>query len=159
MTTDSESTLKPFSSARLALRSAAVFGVVGTAGFALFAIFARDNPLRSQDPYIFGMLCGTPAATAAAFYTMFETFVRRPIVIDFLYFGLLTMWSLMLWLYGFVAPEGQRLGLFLAGGSMAAGTIGWPLCRFRIPRKIEILAAVVGVLLVATYAVVGSRIG
>jgi hypothetical protein len=160
MTASSQSTMTPFSWGRTGLQSAAAFGFAGSVAVAVFAILGRNDPvLRLPDLCMFGMLFGAPAAVGAAFYTMFETFVRQRIVVDFLYFGLLTLWSLTLWTYGLVAPEGIQLGIFLAAGSMTAGTIGWPLCRFRIPTWFTVGASLLGIALVATYFVVASRLG
>jgi hypothetical protein len=164
MATDSHAVIdpnpirRPLSAGRLLVRSAAVFGWSGAAGVAAFAIAFRDNPLKSEDPYLVGMLCGGLAAVAAAFYTMFETFVRRPIIVDFLYFELPAVWSVIVWIWTAVTPEAKGLGPYAAGGSLAACAIAWPLCRFRVPRRIAILAAAAGVLLVATYAIVALRI-
>jgi hypothetical protein len=150
---------KPFSVGLLLRRSAAVFGWGGAVGFALSAILLRYHPLESANPYYFGMICGGMTAANAAFYTMFESFVPRATLLDFLYFGLLMLWSFAVWLWLSVAPEGLGLGPYAAAGSMVLGTITWPLCRFRIPRTFAILTTGFGVVMVATYLVLSTQFG
>jgi hypothetical protein len=141
------------------MRSAAVFGWIGATGLAATAIVLGENPFRTEGPILIGLMCGGLAAFAAAFYTMFETFARRAVIVDFIYFELLTFWSLTVWIWALVMPDGKGLGPFVAGGSMAVAVLAWPLCRFRIARTFAIFGAAGGVLLVAGYFVVASRIG
>jgi hypothetical protein len=150
---------KALSTVRLLLRSAAVFGVVGLAGFLMYFAVDGDDPARSDDPYLVGMMLGFVAAAAAAFYTMLEVFVRRRVVVDLLYFGLLGLWAVFVAASTWFSLEGQEMGLYVAGASLIAGTLGWPFCRFRIPRTLAILATAGGVVMVAAYVVVALRMG
>jgi hypothetical protein len=159
MTTDLESTLKPLSFGRILLRSGAGFGLAGAAGFALYLLLDGDNPLRSDDPYLVGFLLGAVGAASAAIYTLFETFVRRPIIVDFVHFGLLGLWALMLLVSELFVIEGQGYPTYFAAGSVFAGTIAWPPCRFRIPTWFAVGASLLGIAMAVTYFVVASRLG
>jgi hypothetical protein len=159
MSTGTESTLKPFSFGRLVLRSAAVFSVASAMGIAFRVYFDGDDPFKADDPYLVGFLLGTVGAASAAIYTILETFVRRTIAVDLAHFGLLGAWALLLLVSEFFVIEGQGYPTLFAAGSVIAGTIAWPLCRFRIPTWFAAGASLVGVAMAAMYFFVASRLG
>jgi hypothetical protein len=145
------------------LRAVVAFSALAVHWAIVFVFIDGDNPLRSDDPYLVGFVCGAIAAVAATVYTIAEDvgkLTHHRIHRDLLYAGTVTGWCLSLWtVWAATRPrgEGSELLRYLALASLVTGLLVWPLCRFRLP--IALIAAIVlaGVLLVMMYFLVVTR--
>jgi hypothetical protein len=142
---------------RLLVRAWTAFSEVAVVGFLAFLFLDRDNPFRSDDPYLVGLLFGAIAACLAFVYTVTETVaerLRRPGLTAPVYTGIVGAWCLSLWAGSWATREGADLLVFVATGSLIAGALTWILCRVTLPRAVAAPLSCIGALLVVMYFVV-----
>ena len=85
-----------------------MFGVIGLAGFGLYLCEFGGDPRTSDDPYLAGRTARGSGRGGGRVSTLLETIVRRPIIVDFLYFGLLGLWTFFLLVSLIFGDEGRQ---------------------------------------------------
>jgi len=142
------------------LRAWLAFSALGVLGFVFFWFMDRDNPLRSDDPYVVGFAFGIVAACCAIVYTVTERIaqrVGRTQLRDSVYAILLAAWCLLLWAGSRGGGEGSGVLAFSAAASLVIGLLTYPLCRYKSPRVLVTIMSCTAVLLLAMYCVVCIR--
>jgi len=136
------------------LRAWLVFSTVAALGFWAGLCIDHDDPLRSDDPYIFGCVFGVFAACLAAVYSVSEGIARhvgRTPIRDVSYAAVLAAWCLLLWGGSLQGGEAAPWLAFWANASFIVGALTYPLCRCRPPRAVGIVVSCVGVLFLVMY--------
>ena len=139
------------------LRSWLGFCAVTFLAWAGFLVIDRDNPLRSDDPYVAGFLCGGFAAAMGVVYSLVEKACASRVCVSIVYFAMLASWSMLLVALSAQAPEGAEIGRFVAVAHLLSGAISWPLFAFRIPRSMVKFISGTGLVVFAMYCVVALR--
>jgi hypothetical protein len=140
------------------LRAWLAFSALAIIGASTFLIIDRDDPLRSDDPYLAGIFLGIVAACATAVYSVAEKIGQhfgREGLRDRVYVGALTAWCLFWWLCSFAGGNG--IGAIYSAVSLGSGSLTWPLCRFALPGTVVAAISCGGALLLAMYCVVAVR--
>lgn len=146
----------------LITRAWLAFSVLAIVGFTVFLFIDRDDPLRSDDPYLVGFIFGMVAAGLAAVYTAIEIFAQRlnlRHLSGFTYSVVLAGWCALMWALSRRGGEGAELFVYFAVASLGIGLLTYPLCRFRIPRTFAVIISGMGGLIVIMYCFVSLRMG
>ena len=127
---------------------------LGTVGFLWFWIVDGDNPLRSDDPYLVGLIFGMFAACLAIIYTATESIGRRVgwrRFQDFAYPIVLAAWCLFLWGNSLRGGEAAAVLSVACVASLIVGALTYPVCRFDVPRRLAVTVSCIAVVLLAMY--------
>jgi hypothetical protein len=133
------------------------FAALSVLGWAAFLVLDGKNPLRSDDPYIVGFLCGGFAGAMGVVYSLVEKACASRLCGFMCYCSILLLWGMLLVTLTAQAPEAAEIGRYLAFAHVASGAISWPLFGFRIPRSIVVLISGAGLAVLLMYGIVVVR--
>ena len=136
------------------LRSWLGFSAVTVLAWAAFLDIDRDNPLRSDDPYIVGFFCGGFAAAMGIVYSIAEKACATRVRASILYAAVVVLWTMLFVALSAQAKEGAELGRFLAFAHLVSGIVSWPLFAYRIPRSMVAAISAGGLAILIMYGIV-----
>jgi hypothetical protein len=138
-------------------RAWVVFAALTVFGFVLTLLFAFENPLRSDDPYLNGVLPGLFVAAISLVYLIAEALCRSRWWATLWYGLALCLWAGIVVAATFESKEGAEMGKAVAGISLVAGAIAWPLVAFQIPRQLATAFSAGALVVLGLYGVVAWR--
>ena len=137
------------------LRAWLVFSALAVLGFAVLLFIDRDDPLRSDAPYLVGFFVGAVGACWAIVYTAVENIAQQVGRMRLLVYAIvLAAWCLLLWAGSRAGGEGGDLLNCAAIASLVIGLLTYCLCRFSLPRVLVVIISCAGLLLLAMYCAV-----
>ncbi len=119
-----------------------------------------DHLLKSDDPYLIGLILGGVAAALAAIYLGVKRLSSPPAskhAANIVYFGGLLLWTAFWLATDHNAAEGKGIGLAIAIASAATGIVIWPLCRFQLPKFAARVIGLLGAAFICGYAYVAFQ--
>jgi hypothetical protein len=133
------------------------FAAITAFGWTVFLVLDGKNPLRSDDHYIVGFLCGGFAGVMGVVYSLVEKAFASRVLAFMCYCSILLLWGMLIVTLTAQAPEGAEIGRLLAFAHVASGAISWPLFSFRIPHSIVVLNSGACVTVLVMYGIVVMR--
>ena len=133
------------------------FSALTVLGWAAFLVIDGDNPLRSDDPYLVGLICGVFAAVMGLLYSLLEKACTSRTLSTTCYLAILCLWAFLFITLSAQAPEGADIARFIAIAQLLSGVISWPLFAFKIPHGVIALLSGTGLAVLVMYGVVVVR--
>ena len=137
-----------------AVRTWIAFSVSSFTFAVLFAIFDGDNPLRSDDPYILGLIAAAFTAGFSCFLATAYCLGLSSVVQRMAYFIPLSLIAAALIVFDFASPspEGQGIPTMLAIVIAISGCLAYPLHSLKLTPVSVTLASIPGLVFMIGYA-------
>jgi hypothetical protein len=133
------------------------FAALTVFGFVMTLLLAFENPLRSDDPYLNGVMPGLLVAAMSLVYSITEALSASRWWGTFWYGLALCLWAGFVLAMTHGSNEGEDMGKAVACISLAAGAMGWPLFAFRMPRKLAAVLTISTLLILMLYSLLMLR--
>jgi hypothetical protein len=136
------------------LRMWLTFSIVAFVLAVVFCVVERDNPLRSDDPYIPAGIVAAFCAGFALIYGVAQALSGSPIKQLAAYFGSVVGFSVFCIAVDFAAPSPEGQGILALFGVLIAvsGAATYPLLRIPLTKLCLVCASIPAVLYVFGYA-------